>query len=75
MRNIFYFIMGLLFLSCLGFIIYTVYNCFHVENNENAVRDSVLEYINIHPDIDIIQLQYWKGDKWYAFLTFYEYTK
>ena len=22
----------------------------------NAVRDSVLEYINIHPDIDIIQL-------------------
>ena len=41
----------------------------------NAVRDSVLEYINNHPDIDIIQLQYWKGDKWYAFLTFYEYTK
>ena len=43
--------------------------------DQNAVRDSVLEYINIHPDIDIIQLQYWKGDKWYAFLTFYEYTK
>lgn len=42
MRNIFYIIMGLLFLSCLGFIIYTVYNCFHVENNENAVRDSVV---------------------------------
>jgi hypothetical protein len=41
----------------------------------NAVRDSALEYINNHPDIDIIQLQYWKGDKWYAFLTFYEYTK
>lgn len=41
----------------------------------NAVRDSVLEYIKIRPDIDIIQLQYWKGDKWYAFLTFYEYTK
>lgn len=41
----------------------------------NAVRDSVLEYINNHPDIDIIQLQYWKGDKWYAFFTFYEYTK
>lgn len=42
MRNFFYFIMGLLFLSCLGFIIYTVYNCFHVENNENTVRDSVV---------------------------------
>jgi hypothetical protein len=41
----------------------------------NVVRDSALEYINNHPDIDIIQLQYWKGDKWYAFLTFYEYTK
>lgn len=41
----------------------------------NAARDSALEYINNHPDIDIIQLQYWKGDKWYAFLTFYEYTK
>ena len=41
----------------------------------NVVRDSVLEYINNHPDIDIIQLQYWKGDKWYAFLTFYEYVK
>jgi hypothetical protein len=41
----------------------------------NVVRDSTLEYINNHPDIDIIQLQYWKGDKWYAFLTFYEYAK
>ena len=41
----------------------------------NVVRDSALEYINSHSDIDIIQLQYWKGDKWYAFLTFYEYTK
>ena len=41
----------------------------------NVARDSVLEYINNHPDIDIIQLQYWKGDKWYAFLTFYEYAK
>ena len=41
----------------------------------NAARDSALEYINNHPDIDIIQLQYWKGDKWYAFLTFYEYAK
>lgn len=41
----------------------------------NIARDSVLEYINSHPDIDIIQLQYWKGDKWYAFLTFYEYAK
>ena len=41
----------------------------------NDVRDSVLQYIKLHPDIDIIQLQYWKGDKWYAFLTFYEYTK
>lgn len=41
----------------------------------NVVRDSALEYINSHPDIDIIQLQYWKGDKWYAFLTFYEYVK
>lgn len=42
MRHIFYFIMVLLFLSCLGFIFYTVYNCFHVENNENAVKDSVV---------------------------------
>lgn len=41
----------------------------------NVVRDYALEYINNHPDIDIIQLQYWKGDKWYAFLTFYEYVK
>lgn len=41
----------------------------------NVVRDSALEYINNHQDIDIIQLQYWKGDKWYAFLTFYEYAK
>ena len=41
----------------------------------NVVRDSALEYINNHSDIDIIQLQYWKGDKWYAFLTFYEYVK
>lgn len=41
----------------------------------NVVRDYALEYINNHPDIDIIQLQYWKGDKWYAFLTFYEYAK
>jgi hypothetical protein len=45
------------------------------DKNWNVARDSVLEYINKHPDIDIIQLQYWKGDKWYAFLTFYEYTK
>ena len=41
----------------------------------NVVRDYALEYINNHSDIDIIQLQYWKGDKWYAFLTFYEYVK
>lgn len=42
MRYIFNIIMVLLFLTCLGFIIYTVYNCFHVEDNENAVRDSVV---------------------------------
>lgn len=42
MRYIFNIIMVLLFLTCLEFIIYTVYNCFHVEDNENAVRDSVV---------------------------------
>lgn len=41
----------------------------------NDVRDDILDYINTHQDIDIIQIQYWKGDKWYGFLTFYIYTK
>ena len=41
----------------------------------NDVRDDILDYINTHQDIDIIQIQYWKGDKWYGFLTFYVYTK